>query len=80
MVIGRISSSLQCPKYGEIYVVNYIKKNEIKYEGKGSLSTLARAVGVYPVVPKHNPVNDARTLFNILSKILIINMIKKKKE
>ena len=22
MVIGRISSSLQCPKYGEIYVVN----------------------------------------------------------
>lgn len=52
------------------YVVNYIRENKIEYEGKGSLSTLARAVGVYPVVPKHNPINDARTLFNILSKIL----------
>ena len=52
------------------YVINYIKRNEIEYEGKGSLTTLAKAVGVFPVVPKHKPVNDAKTLFNILSKIL----------
>lgn len=34
------------------------------------LTNIAKSLGVLPVYPKHNPINDARTLFNILAKIL----------
>jgi hypothetical protein len=39
-------------------------------KGKCTLSNIARKFGVLPVFPKHKPVNDARTLFNILACIL----------
>lgn len=35
------------------------------------LSTIAYALGVLVVEPKHNALNDAKTLFNVLAKILI---------
>lgn len=39
-------------------------------DGRETLSNIARAFGVLPVHPKHRALNDARTLFNILAKIL----------
>lgn len=42
-------------------------------EGRNTLSNIARAMGVCPVFPKHNPVNDARTLFNVLAHILQVS-------
>jgi hypothetical protein len=39
-------------------------------DSKSTLSNIARSLGVMPVFPKHKPVNDARTLFNILACIL----------
>lgn len=52
------------------FINKYIKRNEIIIEGKKTLNQLALGLGVFPVYPKHNPTNDARTLFNILAKIL----------
>lgn len=39
-------------------------------EHKATLTNIAMDFGVKPVYPKHSPVNDAKTLFNILAKIL----------
>ena len=52
------------------YIENYLRRNRIKVDGKGTLGNIARAIGVLPIYPKHNPINDARTLFNILARIL----------
>lgn len=38
--------------------------------GDAKLDVIATGLDVLPVYPKHNPTNDARTLFNILAKIL----------
>jgi hypothetical protein len=48
------------------FVFDFVKDND----SKGTLSNIARSFGVMPVFPKHKPVNDARTLFNILACIL----------
>lgn len=37
---------------------------------KPTLSNIAKTFGVKPVYPKHKSLNDAKTLFNILAKIL----------
>lgn len=54
------------------FVSNYLLCNEeIVVEGRQTLSNIAKALGVKPLFPKHKPLNDARTLFNILSQILM---------
>jgi hypothetical protein len=54
------------------FVSNYLLCNEeIVVEGRQTLSNIAKALGVKPLYPKHKPLNDARTLFNILSQILM---------
>lgn len=47
-------------------IIDYIKS----IEGKENLTNIARSLGVLPVTPKHKALSDARTLFNILAKIL----------
>jgi hypothetical protein len=54
------------------FVQDYVKNNGIDVEGKLTLSNIAKSLGVKPLFPKHKPLNDARTLFNILSQILMI--------
>lgn len=39
-------------------------------ENKLTLSSIATALGVQVIKPLHNPANDARTLFNILARML----------
>lgn len=39
-------------------------------DGRETLTNLARSFNVMPVIPKHRALSDARTLFNILAKIL----------
>lgn len=54
------------------FISNYLLCNEeIIVEGRQTLSNIAKALGVKPLFPKHKPLNDARTLFNILSQILM---------
>jgi hypothetical protein len=48
----------------------FVLSNTTGVDAKGTLSNIARSLGVMPVFPKHKPVNDARTLFNILACIL----------
>ena len=55
---------------GKPYILNYLRDNNISVDGKLSLTNIAKELGVAPIYPKHNPVNDARTLFNILAKII----------
>ena len=54
------------------FIHNYITENNIYIDGRFTLSNIAMAVGVKPLYPKHKPLNDARTLFNILAQILIV--------
>ena len=54
----------------KIFIDDYIKKAEIKVEGKRKLDNVAKALGVIVVKPLHNPLNDARTLFNVLAKTI----------
>lgn len=55
------------------FIQNYLLANEdICVNGKYTLSNIAMALGVKPLFPKHKPLNDARTLFNILAQILIV--------
>ena len=54
------------------FISNYLLCNEeVIVEGRQTLSNIAKALGVKPLFPKHKPLNDARTLFNILSQILM---------
>lgn len=41
-----------------------------QYTGKCSLSSIAKELGVRVIVPRHNALADARTLFNVLSFII----------
>lgn len=54
------------------FVQCYLYANEINVDGKQTLSNIAKALGVKPLFPKHKPLNDVRTLFNILAQILMI--------
>lgn len=50
----------------------YIEKKGLEIQKNPKLTKLATELKVSPVYPKHMPLNDARTLFNILAKILQI--------
>lgn len=54
------------------FIQGYLWSSSINVEGRQTLSNIAKALGVKPLFPKHKPLNDARTLFNILSQILMI--------
>lgn len=45
----------------------------VDVSGRESLANIARSLCVMPLFPKHKPLNDVRTLFNILCKILIVS-------
>lgn len=51
------------------YVYDYIDYNNISVKDR-KLSTVADVLSVKVIRPKHNALNDSKTLFNILSKIL----------
>lgn len=51
---------------------DYIEKKGLGIQKNPKLTKLATELKVSPVYPKHMPLNDARTLFNILAKILQI--------
>ena len=51
---------------------DYIEKKGLEIQKNPKLTKLATELKVSPVYPKHMPLNDARTLFNILAKILQI--------
>lgn len=51
---------------------DYIEKKGLDIQKNPKLTKLATELKVSPVYPKHMPLNDARTLFNILAKILQI--------
>ena len=53
-----------------LFVQDSLKELDLSYSGRGTLSNIARALNVMPVFPKHEPLNDAKTLFNILACIL----------
>lgn len=53
------------------FVGRYLADQKVVVEGRLSLANIARSLGVKPLFPKHQPLNDVRTLFNILCKILI---------
>jgi hypothetical protein len=48
----------------------FIKEHSTELTEKPTLSNIARSVGVKPIYPKHRALNDSKTLFNILAKIL----------
>lgn len=50
-------------------IQEYVDRYRIRVDGKGTLSNIAKAVGVLSLFPKHKPLNDAKTLFNILACI-----------
>ena len=50
------------------YILGTVDRNRI--DGKNTLTNIAKSIGAMPVIPKHKPVNDARTLFNILAVLL----------
>lgn len=54
------------------FISNYLMINEVYVENRQTLGNIAKALGVKPLYPKHKPLNDARTLFNILAQILMI--------
>lgn len=54
------------------FIQNYLYNEKIEVTGRQTLSNIAKSLGVKPLFPKHKPLNDARTLFNILSKILMV--------
>lgn len=51
---------------------DYIEKKGLEIQKNPKLTKFATELKVSPVYPKHMPLNDARTLFNILAKILQI--------
>ena len=51
---------------------DFIAKQGLDIQKNPKLTKLATELKVSPVYPKHMPLNDARTLFNILAKILQI--------
>lgn len=55
------------------FINDYITKNNLVVDGRSTLTNIARAFEVLPIFPKHSPINDARTLFNILAKVLQVN-------
>ena len=55
----------------EKYIKNFLGVNSIKLE-KVTLTNIAKSMYVMPLYPKHKPLNDARTLFNIIAKIYYI--------
>ena len=59
-------------KYIDCYkkITDYMYLNDIKVDGKKNLPNIAKVMGVLTVAPRHKAINDARTLFNILAKIL----------
>lgn len=52
------------------YITGYLYENGISIEGRNTLTNIARVMGVLPITPKHSSISDARTLFNVLAKIL----------
>lgn len=54
------------------FLNDYIEKKGLEIQKNPKLTKLATELKVSPVYPKHMPLNDARTLFNILAKILQI--------
>ena len=52
------------------YVDDFIDMSEIKVDNH-KLSTVAKTLGVLTVEPKHNALNDSKTLFNVLAQILL---------
>ena len=58
-----------------INVYDYISNYLITYnplDSKQTLENVAKVLNVQVVQPIHNPSNDARTLFNVLARILQI--------
>lgn len=51
------------------YVNNYIDSKG-SFEEKHTLENVAKYLNVRVIQPIHNPVNDSRTLFNVLSRVL----------
>ena len=51
------------------FIKRYLMNNNLVLDSKQTLSNIARHLYVKPIFPKHNPLCDARTLFNILTKI-----------
>lgn len=56
----------------KFFIEDYLKDYNIDIDGRRTLSNIARALGVKLLIPKHKPLNDARTLFNILAQILTV--------
>lgn len=52
------------------FINDYIVEWSVPIQKNPKLTKLATELSVSPVYPKHMPLNDARTLFNILAKIL----------
>ena len=52
------------------FINDYIVERSVPIQKNPKLTKLATELSVSPVYPKHMPLNDARTLFNILAKIL----------
>ena len=51
------------------YINSYIDKFD-DFDEKHTLENVAKYLSVRVLKPIHNPLNDARTLFNVLSRIL----------
>ena len=54
------------------YINEYIDEKYDNFDEKHSLENVAKYLNVKVLQPVHNPLNDARTLFNILSRVLQI--------
>lgn len=68
-VIKQISSILKFTDSKQ-FIKSYLQTEKIELNNGVSLQNIADYVGVACLHPLHNPINDARTLFNILAKIL----------
>lgn len=52
------------------YVDDFIDMSEVKVDNH-KLPSIAKALGVLTVEPRHNALNDSKTLFNVLAQILL---------
>lgn len=52
------------------YIYNVKSELKVQVTGKQTLSNIAKGFKVKVVAPLHSPINDARTLFNVLAKCL----------
>lgn len=52
------------------YIYNVKSDLKVQVTGKQTLSNIAKGFNVKVVAPLHSPINDARTLFNVLAKCL----------